>query len=458
MEDKLVKARGILLNPNFNKLTVEQIVNVYRVILASGVTKEQIAEILKSNTNKNVSYLESLPRDVFKQMVEIGKIQGRDLIYLCNSSPLLRQHCLQDEKDINGKIIKQQAIYYDSLVRMGIRLSPDEIPSEKYLKVMETSTFAMIDPFTDSVIINRKDPKYVVDVVSCGYWNALLDINGDVWKINTWEDDVPTGIILKDKKIKQITAKEDNLFFLSEQGEVYYKRLEENDGDEGIVSPIYKSLNIFEDKERTLDLGKILKIVAGNYIFLINEFHDLFVTRGLDFLFDGRITLRTRPIMHNVEMVFTRNETPYFFILDKKGELHGLHIQSERIVQLGKINIPNNERVKQVALTNEKSILLLTETGNLYHMSKRKIVLLDSGVTGVCTNVSTYEEEDSYGGTSYMYCFYIKNNDNILYYINLNKEPFELKIDDLSKYNKIRKITFGGDGEVLALIENINFK
>lgn len=110
MDDRLERARKILLHPNFNKLSQIQIQQVFKSLLASGITKDDIETILNPSKINNITYLEKLPYDVFINLILTGNIEGLDLIHLCNSSPLINEKC---NKDFNaeGKIIPLYLFY-----------------------------------------------------------------------------------------------------------------------------------------------------------------------------------------------------------------------------------------------------------------------------------------------------------------------------------------------------------
>jgi len=91
MDSVLKQARQVLTHPNFSKLTPQQMQEVYRSLLASGVTKDDIRNILLSKPN--LTYLESLPYNIFLNLVTNGEIKGKDLIRFCNSSPLINDKC-----------------------------------------------------------------------------------------------------------------------------------------------------------------------------------------------------------------------------------------------------------------------------------------------------------------------------------------------------------------------------
>lgn len=132
------EARKILLHPNFNQLSPEQIQNAYQLILASGISKEQIATILKER-NTQYSYLENLPYDVFLKTIDAGEIKDKDLINLCNSSPILNNYCDRDyliknqQTDQIVKIIPQY-VFSRILEKAKIRVLPKEIPKRVYIR------------------------------------------------------------------------------------------------------------------------------------------------------------------------------------------------------------------------------------------------------------------------------------------------------------------------------------
>lgn len=63
--------------------------------------------------------LEALPYNIFMNLVLKEKIEGKDLISLCNSSPLINQKCNRGFAKTNGEIVPQ-FIFYNLLQKMGI--------------------------------------------------------------------------------------------------------------------------------------------------------------------------------------------------------------------------------------------------------------------------------------------------------------------------------------------------
>lgn len=229
------KAKQLLGHPNFNKLSLQQIQQVFAVILASGVTKDQITSILREiETEKeryalqkaNVSHLELLPRNVFKHMVEVGQIKGKDLVHLCNSSPILRNYCLADLKDINGEVIEHQEIYSLALKRVlgkgykpkisplvdfvnllgsyivirqvvrqdGIREEKQELDNPRYIKQISPgrTTVSILDYQGTALVKSYSDLSYmpyklsmpnVAKITANLHGTLMLDNNQDLWYV-----------------------------------------------------------------------------------------------------------------------------------------------------------------------------------------------------------------------------------------------------------------------------------
>jgi hypothetical protein len=139
MENKFEQAKRILLHPNFKKLTPTQIQQLYKTILASGLTKADISKILKSK-NVQSTYLEAMPYDLFLNFVLEGDIQGADLISLCNSSPLINEKC-NKAFTAEGKVIPQY-LFYILLQRMDLpKLTSNMDYRTLYKKVIENKPF-----------------------------------------------------------------------------------------------------------------------------------------------------------------------------------------------------------------------------------------------------------------------------------------------------------------------------
>jgi hypothetical protein len=70
--------------------------------------------------------------------IDTGKIKGKDLVRLCNTSSKLRQLCLKNREytDAQGRILETipQYVYSKALQEAGLKIEPGDIPSENYVK------------------------------------------------------------------------------------------------------------------------------------------------------------------------------------------------------------------------------------------------------------------------------------------------------------------------------------
>jgi hypothetical protein len=139
-DDRIQKARKILLHENFPKLTPLQVQDVYRNLIIQGITKEEISQILKEK-KKDVTYLEGLPYNVFVNLVLVGEIDGRDLLNFCNSSPLINEKCNKAFISESGHVVPQ-FIFSKLLQKMGI--PSRENPREQYLNIVQHRTISTL--------------------------------------------------------------------------------------------------------------------------------------------------------------------------------------------------------------------------------------------------------------------------------------------------------------------------
>lgn len=139
------QARKILLHDNFKKLSPQQIQEVFQSLLTSGLTKDDIKNILTSSeipsfssalpTRKDVSYLESLPYNVFINLILTQGIEEKDLIHLCNSSPMINEYCNRSFKLEAGELIPAY-VFYLILKKKGRILKPGQNPREYYKQII----------------------------------------------------------------------------------------------------------------------------------------------------------------------------------------------------------------------------------------------------------------------------------------------------------------------------------
>jgi hypothetical protein len=130
MENSYDKAKKLLTHPNFNKLTTEQIQKIYETILMSGISKDQINEILTSkNLDRtrlyHVTSLEGLynilnsgyirPRNFTNAKVGYSPASHKgsgDWVYLGFNSSLPPPGRLSIQLVFSSKLLKDRQDYY----------------------------------------------------------------------------------------------------------------------------------------------------------------------------------------------------------------------------------------------------------------------------------------------------------------------------------------------------------
>ena len=120
MDDKLKLVRQIIISPAFQTSSKEQQKEILEQIIETGeISSDDIIEIYNTNL-PGVSYLESLPYNVFLGVFINGDIAGKDLINLCNSSNLINQQCNKPFKvEDTGETIPQY-LFVLLLQKMGV--------------------------------------------------------------------------------------------------------------------------------------------------------------------------------------------------------------------------------------------------------------------------------------------------------------------------------------------------
>jgi len=97
----------------------------------------------------DVTYMESLPKEILQGMVESNTIKGRDLISLCNSSPKLRETCLQSKNlvDKSGKVydVQTQYVYRKALEELGIPIPAGLEPADVYGRFLNSYRYYALD-------------------------------------------------------------------------------------------------------------------------------------------------------------------------------------------------------------------------------------------------------------------------------------------------------------------------
>src|SRR5579885_1331493 len=206
--------RQILRSPLFHSQPQEEKLNTLNSILNTGEVKREdllflINEALEENKekssleNEEVDFerigrnLESLDYVTFLTFVRKGKIEGKDLIRLCNTSRKLNEYCNRSFqiKNKNGIYVGEpipQYLFVTLLNNKGIKLLPGQNPREVYKRRViggrvysfGSNSFMQLG-FGDEK--NRSIPTLIPHLdnivqASAGQYHSLLSDNkGQVW-------------------------------------------------------------------------------------------------------------------------------------------------------------------------------------------------------------------------------------------------------------------------------------
>jgi hypothetical protein len=119
MEDNTVKiVKDIILSRKFQSYEKPQQMGVLEKIIQTGdVPKETVMNIY---ANSITVYLESLPYNVFLNIILNNDIKGRELFNLCNSSPLINEQCNKSFTLENSDTVVPQYLFVLLLNKAGI--------------------------------------------------------------------------------------------------------------------------------------------------------------------------------------------------------------------------------------------------------------------------------------------------------------------------------------------------
>jgi len=166
-ENKLNLVREILRSPLFQSKSLDEQQAVLDQIIATGeISRYEILELIQQevqqpiiNNSKlkpeEVNYLENLPYDVFLNIIYTGKLEGEDLIRLCNTSSVINEKCNRSfslqGSNRRGTVIAEietipQYMFYQLLKRMGIEPSLEKFNQgedyrQQYLKASHHKAF-----------------------------------------------------------------------------------------------------------------------------------------------------------------------------------------------------------------------------------------------------------------------------------------------------------------------------
>lgn len=150
MEERFNLVRKILRSPIFNSQSLEkQQVILDQIITTGEVSKQELLQIIQQELdlqNKNlnaedlreVSYLENLPYNVLINLVTTGNLIGKDLIRLCNSSPVINEKCNRSFIVEDTGMVIPQYMFYLLLQKMEIKVVPGEDYRKIYIWVTTT--------------------------------------------------------------------------------------------------------------------------------------------------------------------------------------------------------------------------------------------------------------------------------------------------------------------------------
>ncbi len=130
-EVRLEKARAILSHRDFKDQTEGGKRIIVETLVAKGLSIDDLRLLLLevgAGEKLDVSYLESLPYDVFFNIVIEGGIKGADLIRLCGTSTILAGYC-NASRTILGKEQKQ-FLFWELLRRMGKKEKLEQLEAE----------------------------------------------------------------------------------------------------------------------------------------------------------------------------------------------------------------------------------------------------------------------------------------------------------------------------------------
>jgi|SRR5579885_1548813 len=150
--EKLNLVRLILISPLFHEKSIEDKLQVLNQIIATGeVSQNDVNNLIQEKLQKqqlsisNLSYLEKLPYDVFINLIVKGNIEGKDLIRLCNSSPVLNEFCNRSFKVQDTNEIIPQYLFYLLVKKMGFQPSPNQNSREFYKILIRHRPFFSLD-------------------------------------------------------------------------------------------------------------------------------------------------------------------------------------------------------------------------------------------------------------------------------------------------------------------------
>jgi len=158
--DNLNLVRQILSSRIFQNSSAEEQQNVIVQIQEAGISLESIQQIqneLEDQQNQlngleprqsldvanAAQYLQTLPYDVFVNIVIAGDIKGQNLINLCSTSPKFREYCNRELVLPNGQVLNKY-LFRQLVADMGFELQPNDDPREFYILASKYKPFSTV--------------------------------------------------------------------------------------------------------------------------------------------------------------------------------------------------------------------------------------------------------------------------------------------------------------------------
>jgi hypothetical protein len=136
-QDKLNSVKEIIESPKFKSYDKTQQNEVLEEIIATGEVPRHDVMVIYNGSIIDIPYLERLPYTVFLNVVINGRIAGKELISLCNSSKLIQQQCnkpftVEDTRETIPEylfflLLKDTAIDYNKIRQRRPNLSPRDV-------------------------------------------------------------------------------------------------------------------------------------------------------------------------------------------------------------------------------------------------------------------------------------------------------------------------------------------
>jgi len=267
-QNNLDFVRMIITSSRFQAQSKTQQREVLEQIIATGeASRDDVVKIYNGNNNNDFAYLESLPYNVFLNVIINGDISGQSLINLCNTSNLINQQCNKPFKvEDTGETIPQY-LFLLLLKKLGIDYDqirqriPDLSPRDLYFYYT----------VGDGLSYRRLNDKLVY--IAENYNEDWLDVK-DLYEL-LYEDDAGKPAFLKHITITNNSVEYNR--FLYAAREVYAAQ---DPFDNELLSDLDEAAERLDMTTERLLYGAYHRKHYGE-----KEFHQLFP--GVEFTFEN---------------------------------------------------------------------------------------------------------------------------------------------------------------------------